>query len=404
MKEYAKAERLSGVSYEVRGRVAEEAERLRAEGKDIIMLNTGNPPVFGLNPPAEIVSLLAERITAAGGYSLTKGLTDARRAIAGYCKTKDIPGVAEDDVFTGNGASEMIMIAMQALLNDGDEILVPSPDYPLWTAAVRLAGARAVHYVCDEQAGWYPDVSDMRKKITARTKGIVVINPNNPTGVLYPRELLTQITELAGKYGLLLFSDEIYDRLVMDGLEHVSTAALASDLPVVTLNGLSKSHMMPGFRCGWMTVSGDKSAIRDYVAGINMLASMRLCSNVPAQTLIPFALSRPAPIREYLAPGGRLYEQREIITTALNSISGVSVVKPQAAFYVFPRLDLKKYHISDDEQFALDLLKREQIMVVHGRGFNWGAPDHFRVVYLPAPDELREVASRLARFLDGYGQ
>lgn len=404
MKQFKKASRLNGVYYEVRGRVADEAERMLADGKDIIMLNTGNPPVFGLTTPAEIVGCLAERIETAEGYSLTKGLPGVRRAIADYCKSKNIIGVTENDVFTGNGVSEMIMISMQALLNEGDEILVPSPDYPLWTAAVRLMGGRAEHYICDEQAEWYPDISDMQKKITSRTKGIVVINPNNPTGALYPRQLLEQIAELARRYGLILFSDEIYDRLVMDGLEHISVASLAPDLPVITLNGLSKSHMMPGFRCGWITISGDTSSVRDYVAGINMLASMRLCSNVLAQTMIPAALVQADPARELLVPGGRLYEQREIITEALNSIPGVSAVRPKAAFYIFPKLDIKKFNISDDEQFALDFLKQERVMIVHGRGFNWSEPDHFRVVYLPAAADLRLVAERLTRFLGTYKQ
>lgn len=404
MEQYKKSTRLDGVSYEVRGRVAGEAERMLAAGLDIVMLNTGNPPEFGLTAPEEIIGALAAGAGRAEGYSPTKGLACAREAIAGYSRSKGISGVTAEDVFTGNGVSEMIMLVMQALLNEGDEILVPAPDYPLWTAAVRFSGGRAVHYFCDEAAGWYPDVGDMEKKITGRTKGIVIINPNNPTGALYPRELLEQIVELARRRRLLLFSDEIYDRLVMDGLEHISTAALAPDLPVFTLNGLSKSHMMPGFRCGWLAVSGDKSAVKDYLEGLGMLASMRLCSNVLAQTLIPAALARPAPAKDLLSPGGRLYEQRQIITEALNAIPGVSAVRPKAAFYIFPRLDAKKFNIKDDEQFALDLLKSERIMVVHGRGFNWGEPDHFRVVYLPEPDRLRAVASRLAGFLRTYRQ
>lgn len=404
MRYYEKATRLNGVSYEVRGRVSQEAERMRAAGERIIMLNTGNPPVFGLTVPDEVIASFREQSTGAEAYSSTKGLIEAREAIADYCGRKNIAGVTAEDVFTGNGVSEIIMLSMQALLNIGDEILVPSPDYPLWTAAIRLMGGRAVHYVCDEQAEWFPDPSDIEKKITGRTKGIVIINPNNPTGALYPRELLEQIVELARRHGLILFSDEIYDRLVMDGLEHIATASLAADLPVVTLNGLSKSHMMPGFRCGWLTVSGDKSGIGDYIEGITMLASMRLCSNVPAQSVIPCALAQTNPAGPLLAPGGRLYEQREIITEALGSIPGVSAVKPKAAFYIFPRLDAKKFNIKDDEQFALDFLKQESVMVVHGSGFNWRHPDHFRIVYLPEPDEIREVASRLARFLSAYRQ
>lgn len=404
MWDFEKSTKLNNVSYDVRGPIVDEADRMREQGIDIMMLNTGDPAHFGICAPDELVRDLREKILSAEGYSQSKGQLAARRAIMEYCGMKNIPGVTENDIFTGNGVSEMIMISMQALLNDGDEILVPMPDYPLWTAAVRMTGGKAVHYLCDEQSEWFPDIADMKKKITDRTKGIVIINPNNPTGALYPRALLEQIVELARQNGLILFSDEIYDRLVMDGLEHVSTASLAPDLPVVTMNGLSKSHRIPGFRCGWMCIGGDKSRVRGYVEGINMLASMRLCSNVLSQAIIPEALKHYNAADPLLVPGGRFYDQREAITEALNAIPGVSAVKPKAAFYIFPKLDMKKFNLTDDERFAVDFLKQQHVMIVHGRGFNWKDPDHFRIVYLPNVEELKDVAHRLEVFLSGYRQ
>lgn len=404
MWDFEKSTKLNNVSYDVRGPIVDEADRMREQGIDIMMLNTGDPAHFGICAPDELVRDLREKILSAEGYSQSKGQLAARRAIMEYCGMKNIPGVTENDIFTGNGVSEMIMISMQALLNDGDEILVPMPDYPLWTAAVRMTGGKAVHYLCDEQSEWFPDIADMKKKITDRTKGIVIINPNNPTGALYPRALLEQIVELARQNGLILFSDEIYDRLVMDGLEHVSTASLAPDLPVVTMNGLSKSHRIPGFRCGWMCIGGDKSRVKGYVEGINMLASMRLCSNVLSQAIIPEALKHYNAADPLLVPGGRFYDQREAITEALNAIPGVSAVKPKAAFYIFPKLDMKKFNLTDDERFAVDFLKQQHVMIVHGRGFNWKDPDHFRIVYLPNVEELKDVAHRLEVFLSGYRQ
>ena len=321
-----------------------------------------------------------------------------------YAQLKGIPGVEIQDIYTGNGVSELINLSLSALLDAGDEVLIPAPDYPLWTACVTLAGGTAVHYICDESADWYPDIEDIRRKITNRTKAIVVINPNNPTGALYPRELLEQIAELARLHHLILFSDEIYDRLVMDGEKHVSIASLAPDVFCVTFSGLSKSHMIAGFRIGWMILSGRKSVAKDYIEGINMLSNMRLCSNVPAQSIVQTALGGYQSVERYLEPGGRIYEQREYIYRALNDIPGLSAVKPKAAFYIFPKLDAKKFNIMDDERFALDLLREKKILIVHGSGFNWIHPDHFRVVYLPRMEVLEEAAVSLRDFLSTYRQ
>lgn len=309
-----------------------------------------------------------------------------------------------NDIYTGNGVSELIVMVMQGLLNDGDEILMPSPDYPLWTAAANLAGGHPVHYLCDEQSDWYPDMEDIRKKITDKTKGIVVINPNNPTGALYPVEVLRQIVDIAREHSLIIFADEIYDRLVMDGQEHVSIASLAPDLFCITMNGLSKSHKVAGYRAGWMCLSGDKTGVKGYIEGLNMLSSMRLCSNVPAQAIIETALTNAQGIDQMLLPGGRIYEQREFIYKALNNIPGVSALKPKAAFYIFPKLDVKKFNISDDEQFALDFLRKEKVLLVHGGGFNWQQPDHFRIVYLPKMEILEDAMNKLEMFLSTYRQ
>lgn len=306
--------------------------------------------------------------------------------------------------YTGNGVSELINLCMSALLNDGDEILIPSPDYPLWTACATLAGGKAVHYICDEQSDWYPDMADIRKKITSRTKAIVIINPNNPTGALYPREVLQQIVDIAREHQLMIFSDEIYDRLVMDGEEHVSIASLAPDLFCVTYSGLSKSHMVAGFRIGWMILSGNKRIAADYIEGIKMLSNMRLCSNVPAQSIVQTALGGHQSVRDYIAPGGRIYEQREYIYQALTDIPGITAVKPKAAFYIFPKLDVRKFRITDDEKFVLDLLKDKKILLIHGGGFNWNQPDHFRVVYLPRLEVLKESVGKIADFLSYYHQ
>ncbi len=321
-----------------------------------------------------------------------------------YAQIKHIPNVAIRDIYTGNGVSELINMSMSALLDNGDEVLVPSPDYPLWTACVTLAGGKAVHYICDEQAEWYPDMDDIRKKITPNTKAIVIINPNNPTGALYPREVLQEIVDIARDIKMIIFSDEIYDRLVMDGEEHVSIASLAPDLFCVTFSGLSKSHMIAGYRIGWMILSGNKSIADDYIQGLNMLSNMRLCSNVPAQSIVQTALGGHQSVNDYIIPGGRIYEQREFIYNALNDIPGITAVKPKAAFYIFPKIDTKKFNIVNDERFALDLLKEKKILIIHGGGFNWGEPDHFRVVYLPRIEVLKDATDKLADFLSYYHQ
>lgn len=404
MKTYKKSRKLDHVCYDIRGPVMDEANRMIAEGMDILKLNIGNPAVFGFRAPEKVVEAMARGLTEHEGYSDSKGLLSAREAILKYCRKKQIPCESVNDIYTGNGVSELITMSMQALLDTGDEVLVPSPDYPLWTASVTLAGGTAIHYICDEQQEWYPDIEDMRSKITPRTKGIVVINPNNPTGAVYPREILEKIAALAREHELILFADEIYDRLVMDGEEHIALASLAPDLLTISFNGLSKSHLICGYRCGWMCLCGNKSGAGDYIEGLNLLSSMRLCSNVPAQSLIPAAMDCLESTKEMLVPGGRVYEQRECICRELEKIPGVSFVRPKAAFYIFPKLDLKKYKIKDDERFALELLKETHILVTCGGGFHWETPDHFRIVFLPDIDTLRSATDRLAAFLDGYTQ
>ncbi len=404
MREIKKSSKLDNVLYDVRGPVVDEAHRMEAQGVNVLKLNIGNPAPFGFRTPDEVVQDMARQLTECEGYSASRGLFSARKAIMQYSQIKGLPNVTMEDVYTGNGVSELINLTMSALLDDGDEILIPAPDYPLWTACATLAGGHAVHYVCDEQANWYPDMDDIRAKITDRTKAIVIINPNNPTGVLYPREVLEEIVQIAREHQLVIFSDEIYDRLVMDGKQHVSIASLAPDLFCVTFSGLSKSHMIAGYRIGWMVLSGNKRIARDYIAGINMLSNMRLCSNVPAQSIVQTALWGHQSVKDYLVPGGRIYEQREYVYNALNAIDGVSVVKPDAAFYIFPKLDREKFNITDDVQFALDLLRDKKVLIVQGTGFNWVAPDHFRVVYLPRIEVLREAMDKLADFLSYYRQ
>ena len=404
MRYFEKSHKLDNVCYDVRGPVVDEANRMIEQNIDILKLNIGNPYPFGFNAPNEIIQDISYNLLESQGYSDSKGIFAARKAIMQYCQLKNIPNVGINDIYTGNGASELITMSMQGLLNDGDEILIPAPDYPLWTAAANLAGGKPIHYICDEKANWYPDIQDIENKITDRTKGIVIINPNNPTGVLYPKEILEEIVEIARKHQLIIFSDEIYDRLVMDGKKHISIASLAPDLMCVTFNGLSKSHRIAGFRSGWMCLSGDKSYCKGYIEGLNMLASMRLCSNVPAQSIIQTALGGVQSADELLLPGGRIYEQREYIYNALNDIPGVSAVKPDAAFYIFPKLDTKKFNITDDEQFALDFLREKHVLIVQGSGFNWGEPDHFRIVYLPNLDTLKSASIRLKDFLDTYHQ
>ena len=404
MRTFEKSTKLDNVCYDVRGPVVEEADRMIADGIHILKLNIGNPAPFGFTAPEEVIRDMMHNLPETEGYSDSKGLFPARKAIIQYCQLKKIPNVGINDIYTGNGVSELITMSMQGLLNNGDEILMPSPDYPLWTAAANLAGGHPVHYMCDEAANWYPDMDDIRSKITDRTKGIVIINPNNPTGALYPREVLQEIVNIAREHQLIIFADEIYDRLVMDGEEHISIASLAPDLFCVTLNGLSKSHRIAGFRVGWMCLSGDKSYAKGYIEGLNMLASMRLCSNVPAQSIVQTALGGYQSSDELLLPGGRIYEQREFIYHALNRIPGISAVKPKAAFYIFPKIDTAMYNIHNDEQFVLDFLRKEKVLLVHGGGFNWPEPDHFRVVYLPRVGELEEAMEKLEHFLKHYRQ
>ncbi|MFW7433240.1 pyridoxal phosphate-dependent aminotransferase [Vagococcus carniphilus] len=404
MKFYSKSSKLDYVSYDVRGPVLEEADRMMKKGIDVIKLNTGNPASFGFKAPNEIIDDLIIHARDSEGYSDSKGIFSARKAIQQYCQLKGFPNVSIDDIYTGNGVSELITMSMQGLIDNGDEILVPMPDYPLWTAAVTLAGGNAVHYMCDESAEWYPDIDDIKSKITNRTKAIVIINPNNPTGALYPKELLEEIVKVAREHQLIIYSDEIYDRLVMDGLEHISIATLAPDLCVITFNGLSKSHRVAGFRVGWMVISGNKKYVQGYIEGLNMLASMRLCSNVLSQQIVQTALGGHQSVDELLLPGGRIYEQREFITNALNDIPGISAVKPKAAFYIFPKIDTKKFNIRDDEQFVLDFLHEKHVLLVHGKGFNMPTPDHFRIVYLPKVDDLEKTTLALDDFLSRYKQ
>lgn len=404
MRQFKKSSKLNEVLYDVRGPVVDEAARMEEAGTQVLKLNIGNPAPFGFRTPDEVIYDMRQQLTECEGYSASKGLFSARKAIMQYAQLKNIPNVTIDDIYTGNGVSELIQLSMSALLDAGDEVLVPSPDYPLWTACVTLAGGKAVHYVCDEAAEWYPDMDDMRKKVNANTKAIVLINPNNPTGALYPREVLEDIVKIARENQLMIFSDEIYDRLVMDDEEHVSIASLAPDLFCVTFSGLSKSHMIAGYRIGWMILSGNKSCAQDYIEGLNMLSNMRLCSNVPAQSIVQTALGGHQSVKDYIIPGGRIYEQREYIYKALNDIPGISAVKPKAAFYIFPKIDAKKFNITNDEQFALDLLRDKKILMIHGGGFNWKEPDHFRVVYLPRIEILEEATAKLADFLSYYRQ
>lgn len=404
MREFKKSTKLDNVLYDVRGPVVDEAARMEEAGMQVLKLNIGNPAPFGFRAPDEVIYDMRRQLTECEGYSDSKGLFAARKAIMQYAQIKKIPNVTMDDIYTGNGASELINLSMSALLDSGDEVLVPSPDYPLWTASVTLAGGTAVHYICDEEADWNPDIADIKKKVNKNTKAIVLINPNNPTGALYPKEVLLEIVEIARQNQLIIFSDEIYDRLVMDGEEHISIASLAPDLFCVTFSGLSKSHMIAGYRIGWMILSGRKELAKDYIQGINMLSNMRLCSNVPAQSIVQTSLWGYQSVADYIVPGGRIYEQREYIYKALNDIPGISAVKPKAAFYIFPKIDVKKFNITDDEKFALDLLRDKKILLINGRGFNWKQPDHFRVVYLPRIEVLEDAVGKIADFFSYYKQ
>lgn len=404
MRTFNKSTKLDNVCYDIRGPVMDEAVRMESEGQRILKLNIGNPAPFGFTAPDEIIRDMMYNLRECEGYSESKGMFTARKAIMQYCQLKGIKGVDVNDIYIGNGVSELITMSMQGLLDNGDEILVPSPDYPLWTASVTLAGGNAVHYMCDEQNEWNPDIDDIKKKITPKTKGIVVINPNNPTGALYSDETLKEIVEIARQNNLILFADEIYDRLVMDGHTHTALASLAPDVPCISFNGLSKSHRVAGFRVGWMVISGDKKKIKGYIEGLNLLSSMRLCSNVPAQSIVQTALGGVQSIDEMLLPGGRIYEQREFVYNALCEIDGISVVKPKAAFYIFPKLDAKKFNLHDDEKLVLDFLKAKKVLLMHGKGFNYPTPDHLRIVYLPRRRVLGEAMDAFKDFLADYKQ
>ncbi len=402
MQPILKSAKLANVCYDIRGPVLARAKQMEEEGHRIIKLNIGNPAPFGFEPPEEIVVDVIQNLRGASGYSDSKGLFSARKAIMHECQQKGIKGVGIEDIYLGNGASELIVMAMQALLDVGDEVLVPAPDYPLWTAAVSLAGGTPRHYLCDEESGWLPDLADIRAKITPNTRAIVVINPNNPTGALYPDSLLKEIVDIARQHQLIIYADEIYDKVLYDGAKHTSIASLADDVLFLTLNGLSKNYRACGYRSGWLIVSGEKRHAQDYIEGLGMLASMRLCANVPGQTAIQTALGGYQSINELVAPEGRLTKQRDLAWELLNAIPGVSCVKPKGALYLFPRLDPKIYPISDDQQFILQLLEAEKVLLVQGSGFNWPHPDHFRVVILPHIDDLRDAITRLARFLEAY--
>lgn len=401
MKIFDKSMKLEHVAYDIRGPVLEEADRMRANGEKILRLNTGNPAAFGFEAPDEVIRDLITNARESEGYSDSKGIFSARKAVMQYYQLQNIH-VDMDDIYIVNGVSEGISMSMQALLDNDDEVLVPMPDYPLWTACVSLAGGNAVHYICDEEANWYPDIDDIKSKITSKTKAIVLINPNNPTGAVYPREILQEIVDIARQNDLIIFSDEVYDRLVMDGMEHIPIASIAEDIFTVTLSGLSKSHRICGFRVGWMVLSGPRQHVKGYIEGLNMLANMRLCSNVLAQQVIQTSLGGQQSIDSMLLPGGRIYEQRNYIHKAINEIPGLSAVKPNAGLYLFPKIDTDMYRIDNDEEFVLNFLKQEKVLLTHGRGFNMNTADHFRIVYLPRVDELTELQGKMARFLSRY--
>ncbi len=399
VKPIAKSSKLANVAYDIRGPVLDKARQMEEEGHKIIKLNIGNLAVFGLDPPDEIVQDMIRNLPSCAGYTDSKGLFAPRKAVVHYTQEKGIAGVGVDDVYLGNGASELIAFSLNALLDDGDEVLVPAPDYPLWTAVVGLSSGRPVHYLCNEASGWLPDLDDLKRKITPRTRALVVINPNNPTGALYPESLLRELVEIARVNQLIVFADEIYDKTLYDGNTHTSIASLADDVLFVTFNGLSKNYRSCGYRAGWMVVSGNKRDARDYIEGLNMLASLRLCSNTPGQLAIQTALGGYQSIKDLVAPTGRLCKQRDLAYDLLSRIPGVSVVKPKAALYMFPQLDPQLYPITDDQQFAYDLLAEEKVLIVQGTGFNWPTPDHFRIVFLPNVDDLTEAIGRIDRFL-----
>ncbi|WP_127354495.1 pyridoxal phosphate-dependent aminotransferase [Actinacidiphila soli] len=402
--EFKQSGKLANVLYEIRGPVIEHANALEEAGHSVLRLNTGNPALFGFEAPEEILQDIIRTLPQAHGYSDSRGILSARRAVAAHYQERGLPDVGVDDIFLGNGVSELVQMAVQALLDDGDEVLIPAPDFPLWTAVTNLAGGKAVHYICDESADWFPDLDDMASKITDRTKAVVIINPNNPTGAVYPKELLDGILDLARRHGLMVFADEVYDKILYDDSVHHTAAALAPDVLCLTFSGLSKAYRVAGFRSGWLVVSGPRQHARNYLEGLVTLASMRLCPNVPAQHAIQAALGGRQSIKDLVLPGGRLHEQRDMAWEKLNEIPGVSCVKPKGALYAFPRIDPKVHPIHDDEKFVLDLLLREKIQVVQGTGFSWPRPDHFRILTLPRADDLDAAISRIGRFLAGYRQ
>jgi alanine-synthesizing transaminase len=396
MQDILKSNKLANVFYDIRGPVAHAAKKMEEDGHRILKLNIGNPKPF--------IQDVILNLPDSEGYCDSKGLFSARKAVMQYSQQKGIKDVGIEDIILGNGVSELIVMSMQGLLNTGDEVLIPSPDYPLWTGAVSLAGGTPIHYHCDEQSSWFPDMDDIRKKVNKNTKALVLINPNNPTGAVYPDEVLLELIQIARENGLIIFSDEIYDKILFDGATHTSTASLADDLLFITFNGLSKNYRLAGFRAGWMIVSGAKHKAKDYIEGLEMLASMRLCANVPSQHAIQTSLGGYQSIDDLVAPGGRIYEQRNIAYDALNSIPGISCTKPMGALYCFPKIDIKKFNIHNDERMVLDLLEQQKILVVHGTAFNWAQPDHFRVVFLPRPEDLNLALDKMGQFFSSYKQ
>lgn len=404
MKPIERSTKLDGVCYDIRGPVAQEARRMEEEGHLILKLNIGNPAPFGFEAPDEILKHVIHNLPTAQGYSDSQGIYPARVAVAQYYQQRGIRGADADDVYIGNGVSELILMSLQALLNNDDEVLIPSPDYPLWTAAVNLAGGRAVHYRCDEQQDWYPDLADIKQKISTKTKAIVLINPNNPTGAVYDQAFLLELLKIAREHRLVVLSDEIYDKVLYDGTEHISTASLADDLIMLTFGGLSKNYRIAGFRVGWLFISGAKNLARHYIEGLNVLASMRLCANVPCQHAVQTALGGYQSINELVVPGGRLYEQMDLAHKLVSDIDGLSCMRPKGAMYLFPKIDRKKIRIKDDQLFVLDFLRQHKVLLVHGRAFNWPEPDHFRIVFLPHKEQLAAALGKLGRFLPGYSQ
>ncbi len=404
MHELQKSNKLANVFYDIRGPVLTQAKRMEEEGHRILKLNIGNPAPFGFNAPDEILQDVIHQLPNAQGYSDSKGVYSARKAVMQYCQQKNIKGVEIDDIYLGNGVSELIVMSLQGLINNGDEVLIPAPDYPLWTGATSLAGGTPVHYRCDEGADWYPDMDDLRSKVSSKTKAMVIINPNNPTGAVYPKAVLEEMLEIARQNNLVVFSDEIYDKILFDEIEHTATASLAEDILIISFNGLSKTYRLAGFRSGWLVVSGAKHKAKDYLEGLDMLASMRLCANVPSQYAIQTSLGGYQSIYDLTKPGGRIYEQRMMTWRVINDIPGLSCTKPQGALYSFVKMDNKKFNIKNDERMVLDLLEQQKILIVHGTAFNWAEPDHFRIVFLPRVDELEDALNKMGHFFSMYQQ